>query len=311
MDSATSSDLVSRKILMHSVIFTAIFTVNALIVGFLTASQTILFDGVYNLVGIALTYVSVVSMKFIKKKDEWNFPFGKAAFEPFIALFQYVIILYICVSNASNAIQVIIAGGREVDVSSGILYGVVTAIYNIAVMAHLKRLSRGLSTAISDVEIDQWKFSCLLSLGILIGFSLSWVLGFTNMAGISAHIDPVLTIVITLIFGKTAVWAIRSCVRELLSGAPSEKMTQLIEERIEKISEANGFPSNRKIRLGKVGNKIIIEIDYLVIPGTHTDSITVQDSLRTEMTEAFKDLPYEKWLNVTFIGDIKHANHHS
>lgn len=304
------AERMNQRVLVISAIFTVIFTAIALTVGFITASQVILFDGIFNLVGIALTYLSISAIRFIKKKDAWNYPFGKATFEPFIAIVQYAIILYVCVSNITTAVGVILAGGHQVDIASGVMYGIFSTVYNLGVFTYLRTLTKKHHTAISDVEVDQWKFSFLLGTGILIGFSVSYVLSLTQHTELSAYADPILTIIITVIFGKTAILSMKKCIRELLGATPSQEITDFVTDKIAEIDENYEF-SNEVFRLGKIGNKLVIELDYVIEPGSKLDTIVVQDQLRKEITTAFKELPYEKWINVNFTGDMTFAEHTS
>jgi len=308
MSSQTTTNIINKKVLKISVIFTVIFTIIALTVGFITSSQVILFDGIFNLIGIALTYLSISAMSFIKKKDEWNYPFGKATFEPFIAVVQYAIILYICITNIVTATQTIIDGGHEIDIFSGVLYGLFSTIYNFIVFTYLKQLTKKHHTAISKVEIDQWKFSFLLGMGILIGFTLSYSLSFTDFYIFSVFSDPILTIIITLLFAKTAISSMKNCIREMLQATPPKEMTDFIAQKIVEISRSYEF-SNEIFRLAKVGNKVIIELDYVIECGSKLDSIVLQDKLRKELTVAFTELPYEKWININFTSDEKLVEH--
>jgi len=308
MSKEINLDLMNEKILRKSVVFTVIFTIIALTVGFITSSQVILFDGIFNLVGIALTYLSVSAMKFMKKKDEWNYPFGKATFEPFIAIVQYAIILYICVSNITSAIHTILDGGHDVEILSGVVYGAFSTIYNFIIFTSLKLLTQKHQTAISQVEVDQWKFSFLLGVGILVGFSISFSLNFTQFYFLRVYSDPLLTIIITLLFGKTALFTMKDRIRELMQASPSVELIDFITEKITEIDAYYQF-ENEIFRLAKVGNKIIIELDYIIKPNSRLDSIILQDELRYKLTNAFSEIPYEKWININFTGDAYHTIH--
>jgi len=299
-----SPEIINQKVLISSIIFTTIFAIIASITGVLTSSQVILFDGIFNLVGVALTYFSISAMKFIKKQDTHNFPFGKETFEPFVAIIQYGIILYICISNIFTAIQVIMYGGNEVSIASGIMYGSFAAIFNIAVYMYLKLLTKNTSTTIAEVEVAQWKFSVLISAGILLGFSLSWVLSMTDFIVYIPYVDPVMTIFITAIFCRLPIIAIKDCMRELLQASPPEEVTNLINQKIEQVDQNYDF-SDKILRLGKAGNKIIIEIDYVIEKTSKLDSISEQDQLRDHLTQSFIQLPYEKWVNINFTNNIK------
>ncbi|MCL1989681.1 MAG: cation transporter [Defluviitaleaceae bacterium] len=308
MRSQVTSEVINRKVLRISVVFTVVFTLIALTVGFIISSQVILFDGIFNLVGIALTYLSISAMNFIKKKDEWNYPFGKATFEPFIAIVQYAIILYICLSTVTTAIGVMINGGHEVHMVSGVIYGLFSTLYNLAVFTYLRLLTKKHQSSIAKVEVDQWKFTFLLGVGILIGFSMSYGLSLTTFYQWAAFSDPVLTIVITLLFAKTAIFSIKSCMKEMLQGIPSKEMVDLITEKITAINQHYEF-SQDVLRLAKVGHKIIIELDYVIECGSPLDSIMRQDQLRKALTDAFSELPYEKWININFTSEIKFVDH--
>jgi len=186
--------------------------------------------------------------------------------------------------------------------------GIFAALFNIAVLLYLKQLTKRQSSAIAAVEIDQWKFSCLLSCGILVGFTLSWIMGQTALAGFTAFVDPVLTILITLVFGKTEIQSIKSCVREMLTASPSgEKATQ-IQEKLQQATQ--GFQvSTPVIRLGKVGNKLIIKLDFVIAlgspMGSPMDSITIQDKLRQQIFKQLAGLPYALWVNIAFTSDSR------
>lgn len=306
--SAINFEEVNNKVLGWSVFFTICYTVVAVVIGLLTFSQAILFDAVTNLVGIVLTYVSVFTMKFIKKKDSWNYPFGKAVFEPFIVIVQYCIILGLCITNAFTAVQVILMGGHEMNISSGILYGFFGSVYSLAIIYFLRSISNKNPTAISELEIDQWRFTALGTVGILFGFSLALFLSRTPLVPYIAFVDPVLTLCITMFFARIAILAIGKSIKELLSGKPSEDITKIIEQKVEQVSSQYKF-RDKVLRLGKSGGQIIIEIDYIIEQDCLLDCVYMQDKLRSQLKNTLTELSYEKWLNVNFSGDIKWSEH--
>lgn len=293
-------------LLIYSIVFTIIFATVALIIGFLTSSQVILFDGIFSLSSVILTYMSILSAKFIEKEDLKNYPFGKEAFEPFIVLGQYSIILVVSITNIINAIQVILEGGRAVDIEFGILYGVFSSIFCFGVLLYLRYLAKQNITAIEKIEIDQWKFSFLFSLAMLIGFCIAWMLSKTPFETYVIFIDPILNILITMAFIRTSIIAIYNCMKELLQAAPSPELTSLITKKVNSISNEYDF-SDMIIRLGKAGEELIIEIDYIIEENSVMDSIRIQDLFRNKLADSLAELPYKKWLNVNFTGDIKWA----
>ncbi|MCL2412123.1 MAG: cation transporter [Treponema sp.] len=306
MSSKSKFYIINRKILIRSVFFTIIYTVIALSVGFFTSSQVIIFDGIFNLVGLALTYLSIFAMNFIKKRDALNYPHGKETFEPFIAITQYFIILYVCIATIVSSFRVILDGGHVVNTTYGILYGILTSAYSIGVYVYFKILTKNQLTSIGQVELDQWKFGNWVSIGIVVGFGISWIMEQTVLAEYSQYTDPALTIIITLLFGKTAISAIKGCVRELLMAKPSEEIVDSINQILEAVNNSYEL-SNPVLRLGKVGGKLILELSYVIIKDSKMDSIEMQDRFRKELNKKLDEIPYERWINVTFTGDMKWA----
>lgn len=124
----------------------------------------------------------------------------------------------------------------------------------------------------------------------------------------TAYVDPVLTIIVTLIFARTAVLSMKNNVKELLQATPTEEITTYITEKIDLINEDYLF-LDKVLRIGKVGSQIIIEIDYIIEANSQLDFIVAQDILRDKITDAVEDIPYEKWLNINFTGDIEMTEH--
>lgn len=298
------SDYSYSPIMIYSIVFSVVLTAVALIVGFLSASQVILFDGIFMFIGAVLTYFSVLSVRFINREDLKNYPFGKAAFEPFIVIVQYTVILMISATNMVLAVMAILENGTVTDIGFGVLYGVISMVLCFAAYMYLKHLKRRRVSAIEEVELQQWKYSLLFSIGVTVGFAAAWVLLHTPLAYYARFADPILAIIITLVFIKTAVKSIYNCVKELLMASPSPELRAQITELVNCVSVEYPF-SNMVLRLGKAGGQLIVEIDYVIEAGSELDCVRTQDALRRELADELEDLLYEPWFNVTFTGDIK------
>jgi len=122
-------------------------------------------------------------------------------------------------------------------------------------------------------------------------------------------VDPVLAMAITVLFSKTAIMSIKSCLRELLGAKPSEEVVALITDKLNAATERLPI-KNRVLRFGKVGEKVIIEIDYIIESGSPLDGVASQDQLRQQLVESLRQLPHELWVNVTFMGDENFASHY-
>ncbi len=302
------SENINQKVLKISIIFTTVFSIIALVVGYLIASKAVFVDGLFNLLGTATIIPTILAVKFIKKRNSQNYPFGKETFEPFIAIVNYCIIIYACIISIVDAVRMIVDGGNLVNAEFGILYGLFDVIFNVSVYGYLRFLNKNQSSAIAEAEVVGWKFTTLNGLGILIGFGISWGLNIMGISSFSIYVDPIMTIIIVLVFVSTPIFAMKNCLRELMSAAPPEEIASLINEKVDKADQDYSF-SKKTLRLGKTGDKVIIEIDYVIKGGSKLDSVSMQDQLRSHLIQSFVELPHEKWVNIGFTNDIKWTEH--
>lgn len=309
MASKLNSETATQKILKISVTLLTCFVIIQLFVGFLTRSQTIIADGISGSTGVITTFISLIIVKFIARKNAEKYPYGKETLESFIGIVNYVLMLIIVVIIIADNVQVILAGGNdEVHVISVILFGILSTIFNIGVFKYLKELGKDSLTPIVEAELVGWQFSVIISIGVVVGFSLSWIMDLTPFSVYTSYVDPVLAVFLMLCFATTPLFEIKNCLKELMQATPSDEIIVIVTKKIEEIDQDYDF-INKVLRLGKSGGEIRIEVDYVIKKESVLDSIDEQDQLRSQLTNKFLELPYGKWVNINFTSDPKWTKH--
>jgi len=299
----------THKMLTINVALTFAYSIIAVITGIMVASQTILAEGISNLGAVPLALLNIIVVKFIARQNAGKYPFGKDTLEPFVGIPSNCFLLVICITIIVNSVQMLLASGNdEVRVTSSILFGVFSFVYNTGVYRYYKSLAKDNPSPIVIVTLVAWKFSATVGLGIVLGFGLSWVLSLTPLNALTPYIDPALAVILMLVFASSPVVGIRDCVKELMQTNLPNDMAGDITERIEKINNDYDF-SDRVLRLAKVGSKIIVEVDYVVRGNSQLDSVSEQDRLRGRFAQAFAELPYKIWMNVNFTSEAKWTEH--
>jgi len=302
-------DSVERKVLKNSFSFLVAQAIITIVVGFLVSAQTILAEGISSLVALITTSISIFIVKFISKRNEKKYPFGKESLEPFVGVINYCLMLFICIMVIIDAIQVIASGGNdEIHITSSILFGVFYVMFTSAIYIYLKSLIKSHTTPISELEVVGWKFSIFTSIGMVLGFSLSWVLNLIGLYTLTAYVDPILAIILMLVFASTPILELKSSMLELMQARPSEEITDTITRAIENADRDYDFV-DKVLRFGKIGNLLRIEIDYVIEKSSGLDSIAEQDKLRKVLTQACDDLFYEKWINIGFTSEVYQTKH--
>ncbi len=117
-----------NRVLTLSALFASMFAGGGLIVGLLVGSLVIMFDGVYSLVSLLLTLLSLVAARYIRKPSDAQFPFGRAVFEPAVIAVKGAVILLIVSYSLYSAIGSMFTGGRPVDASVATAFGAINVV---------------------------------------------------------------------------------------------------------------------------------------------------------------------------------------
>jgi len=281
----------------------------AVATGVIVSSQTILAKGISNLGSAPIAVLNLLVIKFIAKQDTKKYPFGKETLEPFVGIPNNCFLLLVCIMVIASSVQMLLAGGNaEIQVASSILFGIFSVVFNISVYAYFNALAKKNPSPLVMATVIAWKFSVMVGIGIVLGFSLLWLLNLMPFSAITPYIDPALAIALMLIFASSPIIGIRDCMRELMQSSPPEDVSNAILEKIEKIDGEHDF-HGKALRLEKVGNKIIVELDYVIKNGSQLDTLVEQDRLRNRFAKSFAELPYKIWMNVSFTSDGKWTDH--
>lgn len=302
----TAEEALEYKLIRFSVFGAFLFAVVAVVWGLAIGSQVILFDGLYSFVGMLLSVVSLLAARFVRRTDEARFPYGKDVVEPLVVSLQYLAIGAMCLFALFSAVGDLIAGGRPVNAGSAILYGVVATVSCLLVHLYLRRRRSRAGSGFVNVESNQWLVDGMLSAGVLAGFVVAFVLGFTPLSGVTVYVDPIMVILVSGYFLKVPLTEIRKTSREILAMAPDGDLRGRVEEIARDIEEEYGFEESF-VRLSKVGGKLYVEIDYVVGESSLINDVHGLDRVREHMSQRLEEVELSKWLTVSFTADRKWA----
>ncbi|WP_143961803.1 cation diffusion facilitator family transporter [Litoribacter populi] len=295
-----------RFVLKVSAYGAFVFAVVAMVWGVLGQSQMILFDGVYSLISVALSLGSLWSAAYIQKYDFKRFPFGKEMLEPIIILLKNVVIIILCVFAFSNAVASILSGGQMIDPGMSALYAFLATVGCLLVYRYLEKRYKASLSGFIKAEAVQWKMDFFLSMAVLLGFALAFGLNFTRYKNFVPYIDPLMVLLVSGYFIKVPSALIKKQVREVMEMSPESEIKLDVENIISSIKTKYGF-NEYFLRVSKVGSKLFIEVDYVVDRKAFEPRIQEMDLIRQEIFDALQQVPYKKWLTISFTSDRKWA----
>ena len=176
----------------------------------------IIFDGLYSFISLALTMLSLYINNFIAKKELDKYPFGKYILEPLVISFKSLIIGGMCLYSLIGAIQDVVHGGNTVEYGSALIYSIVSVIGCGGVYIFMKKKGDKISSELIKVEASQWLMDTLLSIGVLVGFVIAMILRNTRFSGLNVYIDPMMVIMVSVVFIKMPVQSFINAFKEIL-----------------------------------------------------------------------------------------------
>lgn len=288
-----------NRILTFSALLASGFAIGGMVLGLLVGSIVIVFDGVYSLVSLLLTLLSLAASYYISKPSKSIFPFGKAVLEPIVIAIKAAVILVVVSFSLFSAVTALMTGGREVDASIATIFGVVNVIGCGYAWWFMAKKSRRFSSGLIEAEKKQWQMDTLLSVAVTVGFIAVWLVSLTPYAHYAVYADPMMMVLMGFYFLKVPFDMLVGALRELLMMTPSKELCQSVGKdvlEIEKVTE-------HQLKLAgvtKVGQELRVNVDV------HVDDDTLElDTLEHTRKQLTKRLSKHRFklqlqLNVAY-----------
>ncbi|MCU0277640.1 MAG: cation transporter [Candidatus Nanopelagicales bacterium] len=281
-----------RKLLRASTATAAAFAAVGIVWGMWAESQIILLDGAYALIGLGLGVLSLRAARLVQRGPTPDYPFGREALAPLVVGIQGMVLLGTFGYASFDAVAVILDGGSETALGSALIYSIVTLAASLAIWWYLR--GRAQDSELVLAEAAQWAAGWVLSTGMMIGFGGALILESTSLSWLARYADPVLVLLATAVILPTPLRMIRSMYVELLEGSPPAEVSEPVRKVVEEVAAEHGLP-NPTLRMGKLGRKVYVELDFLVESGREVgDADRVRRELMTRLSEPGRLL----WINV-------------
>lgn len=288
-----------NRILTFSALLASGFAVGGMVLGLLVGSIVIVFDGVYSLVSLLLTLLSLAASYYISKPSKSIFPFGKAVLEPIVIAIKAAVILIVVAFSLFSAVTALMSGGREVDASIATIFGVVNVVGCGYAWWFMAKKSRRFSSGLIEAEKKQWQMDALLSVAVTAGFIAAWLVSLTSYAHYAVYADPMMMLLMGFYFLKVPFDMLVGALRELLMMTPSKELCQSVGKDVSDIEKV----TEHQLKLAgvtKVGQELRVNVDV------HVDDDTLElDTLEHTRKQLTKRLSKHRFklqlqLNVAY-----------
>lgn len=297
---------IEQNMLKFSAVGGLFFAVLGLGWGLAISSDMILFDGLYSLISLFLAIVAIFMAKYIEKKDDFKFPFGKGMLEPITVAFKSIVLIVMCSMTLLNAIKELLNGGNQIDTSSALGYSLISSIGCAVVFIIMNKEGKKLSSDILKAESNQWLMDTVLSVAVLIGFVISIIMSKTSLAYLTKYVDPFMVVMSASLFLRVPIVTLLGSFKEIVNGNANEEINSQIGSIVKNIEDEYNFQDSYT-RVSKIGRELRIEIDFIFNDESNLDNLKEMDEVREKVYNDMRSLNFKKWLNINFTGDKKWA----
>ena len=295
-----------KNMLKFSAIGGLFFAVLGLAWGIIINSNMLMFDGLYALVSMISSVISILITNYISKSDFEKFPFGKGMLEPITVAVKSIALIVMCSSCFISGLSNIFDGGSDVDTGLAMGYSIVSSIVCIFIYLIMQNKSKRISSDILKSESNQWFMDSIVSVSVLVGFVISFVLAKTNLEYLTVYVDPFMVIVSSLVFIKVPINGFIDSFNEMISGRADTEINNRIYTIVKGIEKEYNFEASIT-RVSKVGRELRIEIDFVFNDQSTLNGLKEMDKVREKVYRNIDSINLKKWLNVNFTADKKWA----
>jgi predicted Co/Zn/Cd cation transporter (cation efflux family) len=292
---------VETRTLALSLAMTALVAMSGVIVGLVSGSMSILFDGMFSVIDAAMGAVTLSVARLLVSEGDRRFQFGYWQFEPLVLGLQSCVLILLYGYAFFNGVMGLLSGGSHIAFGLATVYAGVTAAVCFAMVLIERRANQRIDSALIALEVHSWLMSGLITAALLVAFGIAAALSTTPYAHLVPYVDPAVLAALALLLLPLPIASARRAFAEVFGITPpayDADIRELVAEAVGRYGFA-GFTSY----VAKVGRAKFIELYIIVPPGHPIRDIAQFDAIRRELGAAIGDAGPERWLTIVFTGD--------
>lgn len=239
----------------------ALFVISAA-AGLAVDSVTLILDASASLVILVVAFMMSSTIKKIHSPPDEIFNFGYEKYEPFTVVLQGGLIIATCLVSIKFAVQDIIHAEDIKNYQIPIIAAYISAVIGIFVSIFIKVAAHRTRSSMMHAASMHWFIDTGMSFGMLGGFYAGSILKEKGYTHITPFVDPVMAILLALVFMIPPVKAIRRNMMELLDAVPSKEVRDRVRKVVDEYTPKM-FGVHR-LRTRKAGDKVFVDICFVV-----------------------------------------------
>ena len=292
--------VVEQRTLKLSVWLSALLGAFAVLLGLLSGSTAIVFDGLFSVVDVAMGVLGLWIARLVTREENRTFQYGYWHIEPMSLAIYGGMLMVLCVWAFFDAVGTFLSGGTQVALGWAIGYSLVMAAACFWMYFYEKRTNLAAKSEFIHLDAQGWLMSALATAATAAAFIFALWLMSTPYADLAPYVDPAILGILSLAMIGIPVRTVRKALTEILLMTPGE-LDARVHQVMDEIVARHGFVGYTSYA-AKVGRGQFIEIHIIVEPDRQLGTAADLDAVRDEIADALDAHGTDKWLTVDFTG---------
>ena len=203
-------------LLKGSIAATMLVAGAGVVIGLLSGSMSIVFDGLFSSIDAVVGVITLVVARLLASEGNHRFQYGYWHLEPLVLALNSSVLVLLCGYAFLNGVQGLMSGGHVLSFDMGLAYAGIVSVICFAMMAYLKYQNTRLESELIGIEVASWMMSGVITVALLIAFAGALALKDTQWAHLTPYVDPlVLTILAPAVLPVPLRTAIQALSRDL------------------------------------------------------------------------------------------------
>jgi cation diffusion facilitator family transporter len=297
----TTSSEREQRILKRSIAITVVFASSGILLGLLSGSQSIVFDGLFSVIDTLVLMLALTAARLVQHEGDRRFQYGYWHIEPMVLAFNGSVLMFLCLYAFINAVSSFLAGGRALELDWALGYAAAACILTFGMYFYERRANRRVRSNLLSLDAQSWLMSALIASALLVAFALAKAIKGTRFAPLAPYVDPTVLALLTLYLITVPIQTVRQALHEILLITPPD-LDRVVRTVMESVVERHGFRKYTSY-VAKVGRAYFIEIHIVTPADFQIGGITTLDAIRREISAAIGDQGSYQWLTVAFTAD--------
>ncbi len=283
-------------LLRISMLATGLASLMGILWGMIAGSGMILFDGLYSLVSLFLSSLSLWTYREVQKSESDVFPFGRAQFEPLFVAAKSIVILGMCLYAGGDALSSLFQGGRELQSESALGYALFSVLLCVGMTLFLGQQQRIKASSLLQSEQNQWLGDALLSCAVLVGFLIAWLWLEPRYPALLPYVDPLMVLISSLVFIILPAKSLSQAGRELLFLRVDPDRLAPLDAEAKRIAQE--LEAEVKLHVISMGRQVELEANFLL--SRPVMDVSEMDDIRSAFQHVAEQEFERSWINVNF-----------